>query len=662
MVKFDIFNLSNDAITTDVAGRWIETGGWSAILSGRWHATQNWPNTLRPTLLRGLRVDRFQATFALYRTNSAPSAELKFIFNAADQDSYDYVRLYHGGSGQAPYGYSRPEGKASIYLSGTRTNANVPAVGNTDPLWVRITNDGTTVSVRCATSEAGLATASDCYSSTAFNARGGMIGLASSAYYPEVDDLKIYADRDHNGSYETLEHEEHFTLDGDNTTTESLTHDPAGNLTYDGIYQYGYDAWNRMIQVTKAYRDSGGTLHSGSVITLSRYDGLNRRIEKKVQSSADLDCTYGYYYDRQSLIEARNGSSQTIQQYVWGLDYIDELIQVANNSDPTEDNTCETSYWACIDANFNVSRLIGVIGLDENSQPVYGTVERYEYTPYGQRTVFFSAGSNDPDAYAPTLISRRISDGTITQPYGVCPIGHQGLVQDEESGLAYGRERMWNLLLRRGNQRDYGGGYVDGMNLYQYVQSNPIRATDPTGRYAFVPGRGTFRGSLAWNSNIDSAMIIYFKPAQIVIDNCLCKKIQFKQWIQETYQGSWGVWHSTNGYDDDPSGGGFYHESATDHDWSITDPKREAVMGDTPGAKYPGQVKYIHQEFSTQAVCTEGVEKDKEYGTLYWAHQLNFVTNWAERYIRGGNAPNPATGKTTDKTVQVILQKYIPTN
>ena len=115
---------------------------------------------------------------------------------------------------------------------------------------------------------------------------------------------------------------------------------------------------------------------------------------------------------------------------MWGLDYIDELIQVASNSDPTEDDTCETSYWACIDANYNVTRLLGVIGTDENSQPVYGTVERYEYTPYGQRTVFFSAGSNDPDAYAPTLISRRVSDGTTVQPYGVCPIGHQGLYLD----------------------------------------------------------------------------------------------------------------------------------------------------------------------------------------------------------------------------------------
>jgi hypothetical protein len=39
------------------------------------------------------------------------------------------------------------------------------------------------------------------------------------------------------------------------------------------------------------------------------------------------------------------------------------------------------------DANWNV---LGIV----NSTGVLG--ERYEYTPYGQRTVYFSPGVNDP--------------------------------------------------------------------------------------------------------------------------------------------------------------------------------------------------------------------------------------------------------------------------
>jgi hypothetical protein len=95
-----------------------------------------------------------------------------------------------------------------------------------------------------------------------------------------VDNLKIYADRDHNGRYETLEHVENFTVDVNGYATETLTHDMARNLTYDGIDQYGYDAWNRMVKVTKAYRDSSDTLHSGSVIDTMRDDDDDRRIGK----------------------------------------------------------------------------------------------------------------------------------------------------------------------------------------------------------------------------------------------------------------------------------------------------------------------------------------------------------------------------------------------
>ena len=35
------------------------------------------------------------------------------------------------------------------------------------------------------------------------------------------------------------------------------TYDRNGNLTYDGLQQYTYDAWNRMMTAAHAYSDSG---------------------------------------------------------------------------------------------------------------------------------------------------------------------------------------------------------------------------------------------------------------------------------------------------------------------------------------------------------------------------------------------------------------------
>ena len=159
------------------------------------------------------------------------------------------------------------------------------------------------------------------------------------------------------------------------------------------------------------------------------------------------------------MIETRNGSDMVLKQQVWGLTYVDELVQTSINSDPAADNSCETAYWVCQDANYNVLGLVDSAGTLK---------ERYEYTPYGQRTVFFSPGSNDTDLMAPTPISRRIPfTGGVNQPYGLNEFGHQGLYHDEESGLIYNRARELHPTLGRFMQRD-PLGYVDGGSLYEY--------------------------------------------------------------------------------------------------------------------------------------------------------------------------------------------------
>jgi hypothetical protein len=43
--------------------------------------------------------------------------------------------------------------------------------------------------------------------------------------------------------------------------------------------------------------------------------------------------------DKDSVVEERNGSNQTIKQMVWGKRYIDELVQVSTNSNPTGQTT-----------------------------------------------------------------------------------------------------------------------------------------------------------------------------------------------------------------------------------------------------------------------------------------------------------------------------------
>jgi len=148
-------------------------------------------------------------------------------------------------------------------------------------------------------------------------------------------------------------------------------------------------------------------------------------------------------------------------------------VQIAVNDDPTDANEadCESFYYPMQNANFNV------IGLSDANGTL---VERYEYTPYGQRTVYKKAGSNDALTTAPLVHSQRVVADGDTKPYGLCDVGHQGLMHDKEFGLVYNRNRYLDPRTGRWPQRDFEG-YVDGMSLYEYAVSAPLRYTDPLG-------------------------------------------------------------------------------------------------------------------------------------------------------------------------------------
>ena len=107
-------------------------------------------------------------------------------------------------------------------------------------------------------------------------------------------------------------------------------------------------------------------------------------------------------------------------------------------------------------------------------------VGQYEYTPYGRRTVFKKAGSNDESTSAPLYESQRVVASGEPQPYGLCALGHQGLFLDTEFGLYDNRRRVLSPRLGRFLQRD-PVGYVDGMGLYEYLRGSPTCYSDPAG-------------------------------------------------------------------------------------------------------------------------------------------------------------------------------------
>ena len=115
----------------------------------------------------------------------------------------------------------------------------------------------------------------------------------------------------------------------------------------------------------------------------------------------------------------------------------------------------------CTDGNFNVTALVSSAG---------AVAERCTYDPYGRATV--RDGSWTVIAWANSKANEVLFCGYRHEP---------------ETGLYHVRNRFHHLTLGRWVQRDpkdqgkAGGGYHDGMSVYQYVGSRPLGSLDSQG-------------------------------------------------------------------------------------------------------------------------------------------------------------------------------------
>ncbi len=317
-------------------------------------------------------------------------------------------------------------------------------------------------------------------------------------------------------------------------------YDAAGNMICDGIYNYTYDAWNRLLTVQRP----GGT--TPQTIATYRYDGLGRRIYKNVQNTGrstpvlprdnrGFDGEEYYYYDYQwRLLEVRvptydpaTGNvtgDRTRQQFVWGSQYIDEAICMDVNTQTagTGYGTCADAgsrrFFYCQDANYNVVALRESThsGSPPNETITNTIVERYEYDPYGTVRVvrgWDAAGGHE----AGCVVGQSLKWLDANLPSN--PVLYCGYLHDWETTSDNVRNRVYTSRLGRWMQRDPAndltsatsagpsvdplilrsaarrsgasiasflglGAHVDGMNSYQYMRSAPANGTDPLGLFS----------------------------------------------------------------------------------------------------------------------------------------------------------------------------------
>lgn len=229
--------------------------------------------------------------------------------------------------------------------------------------------------------------------------------------------------------------------------SNSLTYDNNGNMrTDENGNTLTYDAWNRLVQV----KDSGN-----NVIVSYEYDALGRRIaETKGSTTRDFFYSAGW-----QVLEEREGSTVKAQN-VWSLAYVDAMV--LRDGDATSGGNLGKSgsglderLYAVQDANFNVTAVVDTSGV---------VVERYQYDPYGSFKVLDANFSVD-------------SDGASDVGWAYL---HQGGRFDETTDLYSFRNRDYSPTLGRWIQPD-PLDYVDSLNVYSAMASNPQSKLDPTG-------------------------------------------------------------------------------------------------------------------------------------------------------------------------------------
>lgn len=222
----------------------------------------------------------------------------------------------------------------------------------------------------------------------------------------------------------------------------NLFYDDNGNLQQDATYTYVHDEENRLIHVI---RNS-----DAAVVGQYQYDALSRRVVKLASLAEGITETH-YFYDSARIIEQQDAAGVTQATYVYG-NYIDEVL--------TMDRSWQTFYY-------HQNALWSVAAITDNAANV---VERYAYDSYGCVMI-----TDRGDSIPIPLNAWDTPHSAIGNPYLFT-----GRQLDEETGLYYYRARFYNCLKGRFLQRD-PKGYVDGMNLYEYVKGNPLKWQDPQG-------------------------------------------------------------------------------------------------------------------------------------------------------------------------------------
>jgi RHS repeat-associated protein len=220
------------------------------------------------------------------------------------------------------------------------------------------------------------------------------------------------------------------------------------------ITLYAYDTQNRLIRV-----EPQDPLPGDTKVTFE-YDHQWRRVQKEVHTYSDpggwsLTSDTRFAYDGWNLTGELDSNGGLVKSYAWGVDVSDTLQGAGGIGGLLAATEGTSAHFYLYDWNGNVGKLV-------NSEDG-AIVAQYQYEPYGITTL----------ADGPIVLENTFMFSTKAH--------------DTEENLAYYGYRYYSLSVGRWLTRD-PIGLAGGINLYGFVENNPIGRIDPLGLKS-LPGK-----------------------------------------------------------------------------------------------------------------------------------------------------------------------------
>ena len=263
-----------------------------------------------------------------------------------------------------------------------------------------------------------------------------------------------------------------------NGTAQSRTHGPTHELLNAAGQAVTTDVKGNITLIPAALRSNGQALaltydfnnrmvtadvgNNGSIEVSHKYDALGRRVSRTEASTTTVFALSG----QQVICDYASGAAPATSTYRYVYaSYIDEPIMRRTTSGGAQ-------------LYYHRNQQYSIVAMTNSSGAVQ---ERYAYTAYGVPTIANASGT--------VLTTSAINNRYM----------YTGREWDNVTGQYYYRARMYDAGLGRFCSRDPIEFEGSQWGLYEYVQSNPLNSTDPSGliREEYLDLRNELENKLA---------------------------------------------------------------------------------------------------------------------------------------------------------------------